>query len=324
VLSASKFGVRTVAAGVRKLGFVSTGIGYSFALEYAPAGSGILKVAGEPFPDSEIASFVRSHQEIIVLEEGDPLLEQRARSFASPETKVLGRLSGHLKGVGELQPHQIRQAIDGIAPPVNRIQFELPPRLPEICQPCGYHKVFAALKQMDEIATPSDIGCNSLGGLPPYSVMDGVWSMGSSIGVACGLAAIGHPRIVAIIGDSTFYHAGIPPLIEAVHEGYRITVLLLDNGTAAMTGGQGVPHGRAADSSQNRLDMIRLIEALGVASCTPFDPHVLGSDGIRQLIEASFEKPGVKVLLYRSQCGVYTPGYFTQTNPNKIPLEREA
>ena len=184
-----------------------------------------------------------------MLEDGDPLLEQRVRAMAAGGCQVLGRLSGHLKPVGELQIDQIYAAINHLSLPIPEKGFELPPRLPEICAPCGYHKVFGALKQLSGIATPSDIGCNSLGGLPPYSVMDGVWSMGSSIGVACGLAAVGHPRIVAIIGDSTFYHAGLPPLIEAVHEGYKITILLLDNGTAAMTGGQTVPHRCAPDSA---------------------------------------------------------------------------
>jgi indolepyruvate ferredoxin oxidoreductase alpha subunit len=141
--------------------------------------------------------------------------------------------------------------------------------------------------------------------------------------VACGLAAIGHRRIVAIIGDSTFFHAGIPPLIEAIHEGYTMTVLLLDNGTAAMTGGQGVAHRSAGNPIQKSVDMIRVIEALGVARCTPFDPHKLGQEGIRGLVEDSFGESGVKVLLYRSQCGVYTPGYFTETNPTKVALERE-
>jgi indolepyruvate ferredoxin oxidoreductase alpha subunit len=324
VLSASSFAFRSDATDERRLGFITTGIGYAFAREMAPEGAGILKVAGEPFSDAAIASFVRAHREIIVLEDGDPLLEQRARAMAPENCLVLGRLSGHLKPVGELQLDQVQAAINHLPFPSPHPGFDIPPRIPEICAPCGYHKVFGALKQLSEIATPSDIGCNSLGGLPPYSVMDGVWSMGSSIGVACGLAAVGHPRIVAIIGDSTFYHAGIPPLIEAVHEGYKITILLLDNGAAAMTGGQSVPHRCTPDSTQVKVDMIKIVEAIGVTCCTPFDPHKLGIDGIRDLVEKSFTQPGVKVLLYRSQCGVYTPGYFTDSNSKAIALEKEA
>lgn len=305
------------------LGILCTGTGYPFACEFAPEGAGILKVAGEPFPDEDITSFVNAHRKIIVLEEGDPILERRARNM-SRGAIVLGRLSGDLKPVGELQAEQIEALINGkpvlqkAAPKFNL--SELPPRLPEICKPCGYHKVFGALKELEDIATPSDIGCNSLGGLPPYSVMDGVWAMGSSIGVGCGLAALGHKRVVAIIGDSTFFHAGLPPLVEAVHEGYTMTVLLLDNGTAAMTGGQGVAH-IPQGQTQRKVDMVKVIEAIGVASCTPFDPHKLGRDGIRQLIEDSFGQPGVKVLLYRSQCGLYSPGYAGSVAPAELQVE---
>ena len=291
-------------------GIVCTGVGAALASEFAPVGAGILKVAGEPFPEKVLANFVLAHDEIVVLEEGDPILERRVLSYGRP---VHGRLSGALKAVGELQPAEVKAILQSQPPPAFKPPvLELPVRLPEICKPCGYNKVFAALKRLPGLATPSDIGCNTLGGLPPYSVMDGIWSMGSSIGVACGLASAKHPRVLAIIGDSTFFHSGIPPLIEAVHQAYTLTVLLLDNGTTAMTGGQNVVHRTIAGSIQESIDLVQLIRVLGVQRCTPFDPHKLGVDGISELVEATFAEPGVKVLLYRSQCGLYSPGYFTE------------
>jgi indolepyruvate ferredoxin oxidoreductase alpha subunit len=309
-LRACKFFQRSDAPSPEKnLGVICTGVGFAFARELMPNGVGVLKVPGEPFPDDELASFVNAHDNLLVIEEGDPVLERRARACARRCKKIMGRLTGELKCVGELRPTEISAALLGQPQsPQQRVAAQLPPRLPEICKPCGYHKVFGALKRIPGLATPSDIGCNSLGGLPPYEVMDGVWAMGSSIGVACGLAAIGHTRVLAIIGDSTFYHAGIPPLIEAVHEGYTLTVLLLDNGTAAMTGGQSVAH-RTRTLKQTSVDLVKLIQAMGVKQCISFDPHVLGEEGIRKLVEDSFEESGVKVLLYRSQCGIYSPGY---------------
>lgn len=291
-----------------RVGILCSGIGFGLARELAHESMGILRVPGEPFPDSNIEHFINSHDEVFVLEEGDPLLEARALALAH-HTRVNGRLSGHLKPVGELQRNEILGALfkNAARKPILS-HLPLPARLPEICKPCGYHKVFGALKNIPDIATPSDIGCNSLGGLPPYEVMDGVWAMGSSIGLGCGLAAIGHKRIVCIIGDSTFFHAGLPPLVEAVHENYQLTILLLDNGTAAMTGGQGVAH-RQQTPKQNSVDLTKLLEAMGVSQCTVFDPHALGIEGIQKLVEESFKLPGVKVLLYRSQCGIYTPGY---------------
>jgi indolepyruvate ferredoxin oxidoreductase alpha subunit len=279
-------------------------------LEFSPPGAGILKIAGEPFPDGELQSFARSHKQVVVLEEGDPILESRVIALAPSGVKVRGRLSGDLKSVGELQTGEIEALLNGSKPQGGKAN-DLPARIPEICKPCGYNKVFGAIKELNDIATPSDIGCNTMGGLPPYSVMDGVWAMGSSIGIACGLAVAGHPRILAIIGDSTFLHAGLPPLIEAVHQRYRLTVLLLDNGAAAMTGGQPVAH-RSTGPSETAIDLEHLIAGLGVKQCTPFDPHKLGQHGIAELIEHSFDQPGVKVLLYRSQCGLFTPGYFTE------------
>jgi indolepyruvate ferredoxin oxidoreductase alpha subunit len=124
---------------------------------------------------------------------------------------------------------------------------------------------------------------------------------------------MGHRRVVPIIGDSTFFHAGIPPLIEAVHQGLTMTVILLDNGTTAMTGGQSVPH-RVSRTSPREVDMAGVIRALGVARCEVFDPHKLGKDGIRRLVERSFTEPGVKLLLYRSPCWLYSPGYSCETS----------
>jgi indolepyruvate ferredoxin oxidoreductase alpha subunit len=317
-ITESRFAFRCDASGSGiRTGIICTGVGFTFAREFAQENTGILKVAGEPCTTQCLKSFIEVHDRVLVLEEGDPIIESRCRAFSPSASAIMGRLSGHLKQLGELQPNEIRAAVRGDKRPKNDSKrIDLPARIPEICKPCGYNKVYAALKLVPDLATPSDIGCNALGGLPPYSVMDGVWCMGASIGVACGLAAQGHKRVFAIIGDSTFFHAGIPPLIEAVNGGYHLSVLLLDNGTAAMTGGQPVPH-RQEKLIQHTVDLVRFIEAAG-ASCTPFDPHKLGVNGIRDLVEESFQRPGVKVLLYRSQCGIYNPGYFTEA-PFALP-----
>jgi indolepyruvate ferredoxin oxidoreductase alpha subunit len=309
----SEFGRRKDSSSPdgKRSGVICTGLGYALAREMAPQDYGILKVAGDPFPDAALRSFIEAHDAIAILEEGDPLLESRARAIAGRTIEVKGRMSGALTAFGELKAQEVIAMFQERPRPSLPQRMDLPARLPEICKPCGYHKVFGALKELKDIATPSDMGCNTLGALPPYGVMDGVWAMGSSIGVACGLAAVGHKRIVAIIGDSTFFHAGIPPLIEAIHERHKMTVLLLDNGVAAMTGGQSGAHRCANKTIQQSVDLVRLIEAIG-ARCTPFDPHKLGQAGIAEMVEKSFEEPGLKVLLYRSQCGLYSPGYFTE------------
>lgn len=138
-------------------GVLCTGIGYALAKELASEHADILKVGGEPFPEVHIKTFVETHQEILVLEEGDPILESRARMLARQDTVVKGRLSGSLKPVGELQTDEIRAALAGKARPNSPAVPDVPPRIPEICKPCGYHKVFGALKGLKDIATPSDI-----------------------------------------------------------------------------------------------------------------------------------------------------------------------
>lgn len=304
------FSSRTDSRSARgqRLGIVSMGVGWALALEFAPEDAGILKVGGEPFPDDALASFVSAHDRIAVLEEGDPILEARLRALCVQGPDVRGRLSGHLTQVGELQPEEVDALVSGGDRALPSPDPELPRRFPENCKPCGYHKVFGALKEISGLAVPADIGCNTLGGLPPYGIMDGVWAMGSSIGVACGLASMGHRKVVPVIGDSTFFHSGIAPLVEAVHQGLSMTIVLLDNGTTAMTGGQGVPH-RVSGVASSSVDMKGVITALGVTRCTVFNPHKLGKDGIRRMVEDSFLEPGVKVLLYRSPCWLYSPGY---------------
>ena len=299
---------RCVGPRGSRRGVLCSGVGFALAEEYAEDADGLLKIPGAPFPDRVLASFLSAHDEVLVLEEGDPWWEDRARALARGATEVRGRLSGHLSRTGELRPEEVQAALRG-EPCLPSTLSAAPPRLPEICQGCGYHQVFGALADIPGLATPSDIGCNTLGGLPPYRVMDSNLAMGSSIGMACGLAAVGVKKIVAILGDSTFFHSGIPPLIEAVRQGLQLTVLILDNGTTAMTGGQDVPHTHSKDPRMGRVDLEACVRSLGVASCTVFDPHRLGRDGIRALVEEQLAAPRVNVLLYRSPCLLYSPGY---------------
>lgn len=321
LLRKSPFSRAQVAGVETGVGIVCTGFGAALAQELASETCDILKVAGEPFPDSPLRKFVLEHERVVVLEEGDPLLERRLQCLAGEGCAIQGRLSGHLARIGELQPPEILRAVSGEKEMVALDDALVPPsRFPEVCAPCGYHKVFGAMKRIEGMAVPADIGCNTMGALPPYRVFDGNWSMGSSLGVACGVAMQGHPRVLAVIGDSTFFHAGLPPLIEAIQQRLKLTVLLLDNGVAAMTGGQCSCH-RNEEARAVKIDFVRLIEVLGVTRCTPFEPHSQGISGIQNLIERSFEEPGVKVLLYRSQCGLYSPGYFT---PEAFSLKKEA
>lgn len=289
-------------------GVICTGFGAALAREFASPACSILKIAGLPFEEMNLEKYFIGLTEVLVLEEGDPILEKLVRAKAPRGVRILGKLSGHLALTGELRPLEVSAALRGERAEAAH-KSPLPSRLPEICQGCGYHKVFGALADISDLLTPSDIGCNTLGGLPPYEVMDANLAMGSSIGMACGLAGTGQKRVVAILGDSTFFHSGIPPLIEAVRQGLNFCVLLLDNGTTAMTGGQDVPHVPSPNSNMGVVDLLAIIRGIGVAECTVFDPHKLGRSGIKALIESRLDAGGIRVLVYRSPCLLYSPGY---------------
>lgn len=289
-------------------GVLCSGLGAALALEHAPPDCEVLKLAGLPIPQIKLDRFLECLEEVVVLEEGDPILEKAVCDRSRGRVRVIGRLSGHLSRTGELRALEVKAALLGEK--AEAAQYPaLPPRLPEICQGCGYHQVFGALADISDLVTPSDIGCNTLGGLPPYEVMDANLAMGSSIGMACGLSAIGIKRIVAILGDSTYFHSGMPPLVEAVRQGLNFAVLILDNGTTAMTGGQEVPHAPSSNPRMGVVDLIASIQSMGVASCTIFDPHKLGRSGIRELVESKLSAQGIHVLVYRSPCLLYSPGY---------------
>jgi indolepyruvate ferredoxin oxidoreductase alpha subunit len=180
---------------------------------------------------------------VIVIEEGQPFLEKKLRGILEQKLEIRGKLDGLLPLQGELTPDNVRKALGlperkSAAP----ASIKLPARPPQLCQGCPHGDSYQAIKDaiagLDSVSVNADIGCYALGALPPFSVPETLVCMGASISMAGGAADAGIKYPIGVIGDSTFLHSGIGPLIDAVSGHKPITAVILDNSIVAMTGCQ--------------------------------------------------------------------------------------
>ncbi|MBP1767152.1 MAG: Indolepyruvate ferredoxin oxidoreductase, partial [Candidatus Aminicenantes bacterium] len=218
-----------------------------------------------------------------------------------PGKTVRGKLSGDLPLTGELSPETVRSAL-GLEPlpTLGLGGFELAARPPQLCVGCPHADTFLALKKAlgdhDKGNVFSDIGCYTLGAYPPYQAVQTCVCMGASIGMAKGGAEAGiHPSI-AVIGDSTFGHSGLTPLLEAAASDTKMTLFILDNGTVAMTGGQ------PSFASGERL--LRMIEGLGVAKehIRTIEPLPKNLDKNVRIIREEISHHGLSVIVAVREC----------------------
>ena len=226
------------------LGIVASGIAYNYLMECYPNGCAypVLKVSQYPLPKKLVCQLAEACDELLIIEEGQPFIEDMVRGVIPFGKNVKGRLSGELPRTGELNPDLVKRAL-GLPVEVNYEKCEdVAPRPPMLCQGCGHRDVYTALNEVlreyDNPRVFGDIGCYTLGFLPPYKAIHSCVDMGASITMAKGAADAGQWPSVAIIGDSTFTHSGMTGLLDAINENADITVIISDNLTTAMTGGQ--------------------------------------------------------------------------------------
>ena len=223
-------------------GVIAAGIAYNYVQESVPAGVPIMKVSQYPLPIKEVRKLAAQCGRILVVEDGQPFVEEQVRGIFGEEYPVSGRLSGELPRMGELTPDSVAAALGVEGGPAFADAHNLAPRPPQLCQGCGHRDVYTALNQVaaeyPNARIFGDIGCYTLGALPPFRAIDSCVDMGASITMAKGAADAGVYPAIAVIGDSTFTHSGMTGLLDAVNEGADITVIISDNLTTAMTGGQ--------------------------------------------------------------------------------------
>jgi indolepyruvate ferredoxin oxidoreductase, alpha subunit len=227
-------------------GVISCGIAENYLREnLAPDHDlSVLSIRHYPLPVGKVRELVAHVDELLVLEDGYPLVENMLRGlFGLEGVQVKGRMTGELPRTGELNPDLVREALGLPAPPTAHIpETDIANRPPALCKGCPHTDSFRALNEaLSGFENPqvfSDIGCYTLAALPPLEAIHSCVAMGASIGMAAGAAHAGYTPAVAAIGDSTFSHGGITPLLSAVQQHVNLNVLVVDNSTVGMTGTQ--------------------------------------------------------------------------------------
>jgi len=238
------------------LGIIACGIAFNYVREAFGGDPPVptLKIGQYPIPERHLGKLLDRCDRILVFEEGYPYVEAKLRGLPARERPtILGRLSGDLPRTGELTPHIAAEALGLDRLPVRESSSTPEPRPPALCPGCPHADSCKAINGAMDGHTLgrvfSDIGCYTLGALPPYNTIDTCLEMGASITMARGAAHAGLRPALALIGDSTFTHSGMTGLLDCVNDETPITVVIVDNGTVAMTGGQ-------ASAAENRLEAI--------------------------------------------------------------------
>jgi len=299
-----EFEYNRVEEGDPKVGVIASGVAYQYAREILPDASYLRLAMAFPFPIDKARAFCERFDEVYVIEEGEPFIEEQLR--INGITNIAGK--SHVPLMGELNPEILAQAIHGTPIPAGYArEIAIPPRPPLFCLGCPHRGVFYVLKKMLKlnVVALGDIGCYTLGGLPPYSSMQTSFCMGASVGNAIGFArgfAEGGPKAVGVIGDGTFLHGGIPGLIDMVHKKSSATLVICDNSTTAMTGQQANPaSGRTIqDTAAPAIDLVKLIESIGVEHVQTVDPYDLKL--LRKTLSAAVKHSGPSVVIARHAC----------------------
>jgi len=286
--------------GDRSLGIITSGISSMHAREAAP-GAAVLKLGMTyPLPLEAIRRFVTCMSRSVVIEEGDPYLVEAIRAAGMA---VEGKPEAYR--FGELNVERVRRILAADNSP----ELTPPPgKPPQLCQGCPHRSVFSALHNLDCIVS-SDIGCYTLAVMPPFEATDSCVCMGASIGVGLGLRHVlpadQARRVVSTIGDSTFIHSGITGLVEMVYNPPSTghVVIILDNGTTAMTGMQEHPGtGRTLEHQPTGKVVIEdLVRALGISSVHVTDPTA-NPAGFEELVAASLSSGKLTVIVARRNC----------------------
>jgi indolepyruvate ferredoxin oxidoreductase alpha subunit len=229
----------------RKMGIITCGIAYNYLMENIDQNNEdypVLSLAAYPVNSDAVAELVDSCDRVLLLEEGYPFIEEQLRGLLDRDVKVAGRLDGTVPRDGELNPSIVAAALGMQKNAGKEVPAVVRQRPPSFCKGCGHADVFAALAEVMRGVGPgrvfSDIGCYTLGALPPYSMVNSCVDMGASVTMAVGAADAGLFPAVAFIGDSTFTHSGMTGMLDAVIKDSPITVIISDNSTTGMTGGQ--------------------------------------------------------------------------------------
>lgn len=310
--------------GKTDTGLVSSGSAYNYAAEaisLLSLGFDILKLGmTHPLPEKLIGGFLNSHKRIIVVEELEPYLEMQIKAIAkdyAPNVEIHGKMSkqcfprkGELstrlvaEGLAEITGKKLPKDFAKIDEAYAQIAGDLPARPPILCAGCPHRASFYAIKRVggEKANYPTDIGCYALGAAPPLNVGDLLICMGSGVSTAQGMRIATEAPTIAIIGDSTFFHAALPGLVNAVYNNAKITLAVLDNATTAMTGHQ--PHPGTGltgmGSHSERISIERVAEGCGVKYVRAVDPFKIKE--ATEVLKEALQHSGPSLVVFRAPC----------------------
>ena len=285
----------------KSLGIIASGIAFNYLNECYPEGCPfpVLKISQYPLPKELVRRMTAECDAVLIAEEGQPVIEEQVRGVMPGNSVIKGRLTGELPRTGELNPDLMKKAL-GMPVDENFASCEdVAPRPPALCQGCGHRDVYRSLNEVlaeyDNARVFGDIGCYTLGFLPPFNAIHSCVDMGASITMAKGAADAGQWPSVAVIGDSTFTHSGMSGLLDAVNSKSNILVIISDNLTTGMTGGQD-------SAGTNRFEAI--CRGLGVEEehlhvVVPMPRNI---PEIKEVIRKEIEYKGVSVIIPRREC----------------------
>ncbi|RLI88834.1 MAG: indolepyruvate ferredoxin oxidoreductase subunit alpha [Archaeoglobales archaeon] len=307
--------------GEGKIGVIACGLSYAYAKEAMDrlgVSLPVLKLSSMyPPPEELISEFASRLDGVVVVEEVDPFIEMHVKALG---IKVYGKTNGYFpmyyeynvavveKGIAKALGIKTSIDYDAVLRRAEEIAKFAPPRPPVFCPGCPHAATFYAIRkavnQVGNAALPSDIGCYTLGINRPFEGVDTCVCMGASVGIACGLSYVIKDPVIATIGDSTFFHAGIPALINAVHNKRKLVLVVLDNSTTGMTGHQPHPgmEERGCGEEGKNLNIEDVAKGIGVDFVEVVNPY-----NVRKTIDAikrAIEHDGVAVVVSRMKCSL--------------------
>jgi indolepyruvate ferredoxin oxidoreductase, alpha subunit len=286
----------------KRMGIIACGLAYNYLIENYPNRElpfPVLKLCQYPVSYDVFRDMHNKCESILVLEEGYPLIEEWLKGISPSEKKIRGRLDGAIPRAGELNPNIVATALGMPEQALTPIPSLVVPRPPSLCKGCPHIDSFLGLNEAitgyGKGRVFSDIGCYTLAALPPYQSIYSCVDMGASITMAKGAADAGLIPAVAVIGDSTFTHSGITGLLDAVNDHSSITVIILDNATTAMTGGQ-------PSAALDRIEAI--CKGVGVEEnhIRVLKPLRKQHEDNTKVILEELEYDGVSVIIARREC----------------------
>jgi len=291
-----------------RLGVIASGIAANYFEEVMPKDGSMpwIKIGQYPLPEKMIIKLFEECDSVLVVEEGQPVIEPALKGLLPSKYVVRGKLDGTLPRTGELTPDSVRCALAVLAPDrvagseeTYAVSEVVVPRPPALCQGCGHRDVYAALlSALEAYEAPrvfGDIGCYTLGYLSPFNAIHTCLDMGASITMAKGAADAGVHPAVAIIGDSTFTHSGMTGLLDAINEDSPITVIISDNLTTGMTGGQD-------SQGTGKIEQICIGLGADPAHVVTIDSLPKNHDEMTALLRREMDHQGLSVVVARREC----------------------